>query len=150
MTTSFETALRTDVRFDPEVHIRGIQDEPFVQLVDHHGRPLEGIKGVAGVAEEIGLGVPIGADRLVMQPGTAFELHTHPGAHILYVLSSRGFIHIDGVDYEMKAGDTVFVPADYAHGVKTNAKVSEPLQILAFGVPHMPLESKERMTLVEG
>ncbi|HEX7309081.1 cupin domain-containing protein [Lentzea sp.] len=149
MTTVYENNLKADVRFDPETHIQSVQEGPYLELVDHHGRPLEGILGVPGVAEQIGLGVPIGADRLVMQPGTAFELHTHPGAHILYVLASRGFIHVDGVDYEMKAGDTVFVPADYAHGVKTNAKVSEPLQILAFGVPHMPVESKDRMTLVE-
>lgn len=149
MTISPNTDLTAPVRFDPEVHIQSIQDGPLLELVDNRGNTLPGIRGVPGVAETIHLGVPIGADRLIMQPGSAFELHTHPGAHILYVLASRGFIHIDGVDYEMKAGDTVYVPAEYAHGVKTNPKVHEPLQILAFGVPHMPVESKERMTLVE-
>jgi quercetin dioxygenase-like cupin family protein len=149
MTIVPELDLRTSVRFDPELHIQSVADGPHLELVDHQGNPLPGIVGVPGACETIHLGVEIGVDRLIMKSGSAFELHTHPGAHVLYVLASRGYIHIDGVDYEMKVGDTVYVPADYAHGVKTDSRVDEPLEILAFGVPHMPVESKDRMTLVE-
>ncbi|MEV8093605.1 cupin domain-containing protein [Kitasatospora sp. NPDC085879] len=138
-----------DISFDPQRHIRNIFDSPEVKLVDSNGQVLPGILGTVGAGELIEGGTAIGADRLIMECGARFELHTHPGAHILYVLGSRGYIHIDGVDYEMGQGDTVFVPANYAHGVKTNLHVPEPLEILAFGVPHMPLESAERMTLVE-
>jgi quercetin dioxygenase-like cupin family protein len=66
----------------------------------------------------------------------------------LYVLASRGFIHIDGTDYLMTQGDSVYVPANYPHGVKTDPTVEQPLEILAFGVPHAPLDSRHRMTLV--
>lgn len=134
--------------FDPDKHILNIFTEPEVKMLSSDGSVLMGILGVAGASEVIESGVEIGADRIIMQPGAAFELHTHPGAHILYVLESRGFIHIDGVDYEMTKGDTVYVPANYAHGVKTNRQVAEPFQLLAFGVPHMPVTSTERMTLV--
>ncbi|MEU3397350.1 quercetin dioxygenase-like cupin family protein [Streptomyces filamentosus] len=138
-----------DTVFDPNKHVRNIYTSPEVKLLDSRHQVIPGILGTVGAGGLIEGGVPIGADRIVMESGSRFDLHTHPGAHILFVLSSRGYIHIDGVDYEMGAGDTVFVPADYAHGVKTNLHVPEPLEILAFGVPHMPLESAERMTLVE-
>ncbi|WP_338597086.1 cupin domain-containing protein [Saccharopolyspora sp. SCSIO 74807] len=137
-----------DDQFSPGKHIKNLKTGPKVGLVDSNEVPLEGILGVAGAVETIDAAVNIGADRLIMQPGSEFELHTHPGAHILYVLSSRGFIHVDGVDYEMGDGDTVYVPANYAHGVKTDPTVSKPLEIVAFGVPHMPLESSDRMELV--
>lgn len=128
-------------------HIQNIFTGSTVKMIDPDGLPLEGIEGVSGANEIIDSGIEIGADRIIMQPGSQFELHTHPGAHILYVLKSRGFIHVDGVDYEMTAGDTVYVPAQFAHGVKTNPKVDEPFEILSFGVPHMPIDSAERMAL---
>ncbi|MEH1016320.1 cupin domain-containing protein [Micromonospora sp. CPCC 206060] len=135
-------------RFDPNRHISNVLTGREVRLLSSDKSILPGIVGVPGCAELIGGVTEIGVDRIIMESGARFELHTHPGAHILYVMRSRGFIHIDGVDYEIGAGDTVFVPADYAHGVKTNTAVTEPFELLAFGVPHMPLESPDRMTLV--
>lgn len=135
--------------FDPNKHIQNIAKEPDAKLLSSDGSVLSGIMGVAGAAEIIENDWEIGVDRLKMESGSAFELHTHPGAHILYVLKSRGFIHIDGVDYELGQGDTVYVPADYAHGIKTNTNVRTPFELLAFGVPHMPISSQNRMTLVE-
>lgn len=137
------------VRFDPDTHIRNVFTGPESLLYDSDGVVLKGIRGTAGAAELIERGMEVGADRITMESGAEFELHTHPGAHILYVLSSRGYIHVDGIDYEMVAGDTVYVPADYAHGVKTNHTVREPLELLSFGVPHMPLDSTRRMTVVK-
>ncbi|GAA1976415.1 cupin domain-containing protein [Kitasatospora viridis] len=136
------------IKFDPEQHIRNVSGEPDVALVNSFEEIIPGIRGVPGAAETIALGT-IGIDRIMMEVGSEFELHTHPGAHILYVLSSRGYIHVDGTDYAMTAGDTIFVPADYAHGVKTDRAAKAPLEILAFGVPHMPLDSAHRMELVE-
>jgi quercetin dioxygenase-like cupin family protein len=135
--------------FDPNLHIRSVAGIPDTKLLSSDGAVLEGIMGSVGASEIIDSGVEIGVDRLYMEPGSAFELHTHPGAHILYVLKSRGCIHINGVDYELGQGDTVYVPADYAHGIKTNPLVEQPFELLAFGVPHMPLSSQDRMTLVE-
>lgn len=136
-------------QFQPDRHIRNVSYGPKVKLLDSRSQVLQGILGVVGTVERLHDQTSIGADRIIMEPGSKFELHTHPGAHILYVMSSRGFIHIDGVDYEMAEGDTVYVPADYAHGVKAEIDPDRPLEILSFGVPHMPLESAERMTLVE-
>jgi quercetin dioxygenase-like cupin family protein len=142
--------LAVDVRFDPAKHIQNIFTKSEVKLLSNDGSVLQDIVGTAGVAEMMAPDVEVGVDRIVMQSGAEFELHTHPGAHILFVLSSRGFIHVDGIDYEMAEGDTVYVPANYAHGVKTNPAVPAPLELLAFGVPHLPISSPERMTLVSG
>ena len=136
------------VRFDADRHIRSVGRTPDAKLLAPDGSVLAGIMGVAGAAETIGSGMEIGVDRLRMESGSKFDLHIHPGAHILYVLKSRGFIHIDGVDYRIGEGDTVYVPADYPHGIKTDARVSAPFELLAFGAPHMPISSQQRMTLV--
>ncbi|MFL6128904.1 MAG: cupin domain-containing protein [Mycobacteriales bacterium] len=137
-----------DLKFDPDRHIRSVRHGRLVSLLDSERRVLRGVRGIVGVFEELDDGTEIGADRLIMESGSEFELHTHPGAHILYVLRSRGHIHVDGVDYEIGEGDTVLVPARYVHGVRTMRSVAAPLEILAFGVPHLPLASAERMTLV--
>jgi quercetin dioxygenase-like cupin family protein len=139
----------SDRRFDMSEHVQNVLTGPEVKLLTEDGSILPGITGVAGVADLIEAGLEIGADRLIMRPGSAFELHTHPGAHILYVLRNRGFIHVDGIDYQMVEGDTVYVPANFAHGVKTDPDVNGVLEILAFGVPHMPVDSRQRMTLVK-
>ncbi len=138
------------VRFDPKKHIRHIFEEPDIPLLHSDGTVLSGIVGRPGVGEDACVGMRIGVDRIVMSPASEFELPTHAGDHILYVLASRGFIHVDGTDYAMRAGDSIYVPANYAHGVKTDPQVPEPLEILAFGVPHMPLSSRQRMTVVGG
>src|SRR4051812_28159274 len=122
-----------DLMFDPDLHITNVLEGPEVKLIDSDGAVLKGISGVAGSTAPVEPSGMIGADRIIMTPGSAFELHTPPGAHILYVIKSRGFIRVDGVDYVMRQGDTVFVPANFAHGVKTDATADEPLQILAFG-----------------
>ncbi|WP_424184733.1 cupin domain-containing protein [Actinokineospora sp. G85] len=134
--------------FDPAKHIQNVYSGAVVNVFEPDGTALPGISGVVGAVEKLESGKEIGADRIVMKPGAEFELHTHPGAHILFVLKSRGHIHIDGVDYEMREGDTVFVPADFAHGVRTIPDNDEALEFVAFGFPHMPLTSTERMTLV--
>jgi quercetin dioxygenase-like cupin family protein len=140
--------LNSQQQFRPTDHIQNILTGERLKMLEPDGLPLQGIEGVPGVVEILDSGIEIGADRIIMQPGSAFELHTHPGAHILYVLRASGFIHVDGVDYEMSEGDTVYVPAQFAHGVKTNPEVRHTFEILSFGVPHLPIDSSERMSTV--
>jgi quercetin dioxygenase-like cupin family protein len=129
------------------VRIVNLDASPREDLSDGAGGRLDGVFGHAGVRDFLAGGDPIGVDKLVMQAGTAFGLHTHPGAHVLVVVEGRGVISFEGAEYEMRAGDTVFVPATYAHAV--GAAKDSGVSLLAFGVPHMPLSSDHRMTLVE-
>jgi quercetin dioxygenase-like cupin family protein len=133
--------------FDAERHIVNLENCPKEPVTDGDGGILEGIFGFAGVASVLENGHAIGVDIINMAAGSAFPLHTHPGAHILVIREGRGSISVDGVDYHLGSGDTIFVPAQYPHGV--SAGLTAGVSFLAFGVPHMPLSHPKRMTLVE-
>lgn len=137
-----------DCYFDPERHIRSVNSAPIVHLAAPNGSPLPGIMGSAGAAAQTSFGYEVGVDKIVMWPGSAFALHTHPGAHILYVLVGRGFVHVSDRDHDIGPGDTIYVPALLPHGVRTGAGANGPLEFLAFGVPHKGLQSTDRMALV--
>lgn len=134
--------------FDPVQHRRSLPSCATVQLRDGRGGDLVGVTGRAGPRATAFTGHAIGLDEISMAPGSRFDLHEHEGDHILYVLEGRGSISIGGDRYEMSAGDSVFVPAECAHGVSTVEGFAGTFRFLAFGVPHHPLEGDSRMKLV--
>jgi quercetin dioxygenase-like cupin family protein len=93
-------------------------------------------------------GHEIGVDLIEMQSGSAFPLHVHPGDHVLFVLKGTGCVSIDSVDHTVIEGDTILIPAEYPHGVKTLAGYELPFTFLAFGHPHKHLDATDRMKLV--
>lgn len=144
MRTVLESAAR---QFAQAEHIRNVLAGDWVDLFDEYGHKLEGIRGRMGAAGMTVAGHEIGADLIEMQPGSAFPLHVHPGDHILYVLSGPGIVHVDGVDHWVGTGDTIFIPAEYPHGVKTLSS-APPLVFLAVGCPHKHVSARDRMRLV--
>jgi quercetin dioxygenase-like cupin family protein len=58
-------------------------------------------------------------------------------------------VAVDGTDHKVAEGDTIFIAAEYPHGVKTDPTYSGVFTFAAFGHPHMALESRDRMKLVE-
>lgn len=134
--------------FDAIRHIRAIHRCETVQVMNGKGGALEGVTGRSGARATGHAGHPLGLDEITMKPGSRFELHEHEGDHILYVLAGVGGITIDGVTHELSTGDSVFVPAEYPHGVTTMPGATEPFRFLAFGVPHHPLSADDRMRLV--
>src|SRR5207237_227250 len=88
------------------------------------------------------------AGPIEMEPGAAFLLHTHEGDHILSILSGRGYVHLDGVDHPARPGDTIFIPAAYSQGVKTDPACAGRFLFLAIGYLHRHPEATDRMTLV--
>lgn len=52
-----------------------------------------------------------------------------------------------GKRYNLRAGDTIFIPAELPHAV--NAAVDESVTFLAFGVPHKHVASTDRMKVVK-
>lgn len=134
--------------FDPDQHIQSLLAGVQREMLDDSGRLLKDVTGVAGARANILDDVTIGVDRIIMRPGTAFPLHTHEGAHLLYVLSGRGGLHIDGEDYVLGEGDSIYVPAEHPHGVRGPVD-DRTFEILAFGIPHHPVDSTTRMTVVD-
>lgn len=134
-------------RFIGHQHIRNVLDGPWVDLVDETGAPLPGIKGRVGAVGPTTDGVGLGADLVEMQPGAAFPLHVHLGDHILYIISGEGLVHVDDADYPLREGDTVFIPAEYPHGVRVLDAATAPLVFLAVGHPHRHVGARDRMRL---
>ena len=129
-------------------HIKNVLVGEWVPLHDEAGQPLPGIRGRIGVAGMTLDHHEFGIDLMEMQPGSAFPLHVHTGDHILVGLEGRVYVHVDGVNYVMDKGDTVFIPAEYPHGVKTIPEESEPATFLAIGHPHKHLSAPDRMRQV--
>ena len=132
--------------FDPTAHLVNIFVQPWLRLHD------EGIRGREGAIAQMRLGDEeheIGVDFISMEPGSQFPLHVHAGAHILYFAHGVGMVDIDGVDHRVVEGDSIYIPAMYPHGVKTYNHADDAVKFLAFGIPHMPVESKDRMWRVK-
>ena len=129
-----------------EKHLRNILKGAWTPMYDSDGNLLPRIRGRIGAVSNSMHDLEIGVDLIEMQPGTAFPLHIHDGDHVLYVESGTGAVHINGKDRQIKKGDTVFIAAEYPHGVLGPKKTAKkPLVIVAFGHPHTHVESKHRM-----
>lgn len=61
-------------------------------------------------------------------PGEQLSLHSHSQAETYYILEGRGFVLLDGVEHEVKAGSVVFIPGDVVHTI--GATGSELLRLV--------------------
>jgi mannose-6-phosphate isomerase-like protein (cupin superfamily) len=129
-----------------EEHVKNILKGKWTTMYDSDGKLFKGIRGRIGAASISMYGENIGADLIEMQPGTAFPLHVHDGDHVLYIESGTGAVHVDGKDRKIKKGDTIFIAGEYPHGVVGPRKgAKQPLVIVAFGHPRVPVDSHKRM-----
>ena len=152
--TSIERQVRAFVAGD---HIKNLLAGEFVPLRDEEGQLLAGIRGRIGACGITAEGVEFGVDLIEMDPPACFPLHTHPGDHLLCVLQGEGIVHVDGIDHPVGVGDSIFVPADYPHGVKTpplpldssDGPPARPFRFLAAGHPHKHVSASDRMHRVD-
>lgn len=141
-----ESVLRAATRkFLAEKHLKNLLEGNWVEMFDADGILLKGIRGRIGACATKVDGTDIGVDLLEMQPGSAFPLHEHDGDHILYFVSGTGIVHINGTDHAVKTSDSIFIPAEYPHGVRVPEDATEILLTLAFGHPHKHVSAKDRM-----
>lgn len=106
---------------------------------------IRGRSGVAGLPPGLGIEGEMGIDLIEMEPGTSFPLHTHPGAHILFVLEGEGTVSIADKTYATKPGDCYFIPGDASHAVSASHRHT----FLAIGFPHHALTDPQRMAVQE-
>lgn len=89
----------------------------------------------------------LGVDLLRVEPGDSFPIHTHPGDHLLLCVAGTGSISIGRKTYVVKPGDLYMVPGLIPHAV---GAADDDFHVLAaFGSPHKPVASPDRMTLVD-
>lgn len=86
-----------------------------------------------------------GADIIRFDAGKGVTNHTHDGDHILFVLKGLGFVEYDGINHELRPGLCYLVPGTVDHAIKATTE----LVLIAVGNEHFPVDSWERMSLIE-
>ena len=62
-------------------------------------------------------------------PGAGVPLHSHNCAESVVILEGEAIVEIDGVEHELRANDTTFLPPNVAHRFR-NASATQPMRIL--------------------
>ena len=86
-----------------------------------------------------------GADIIRFESGKGVTNHTHKGAHILFVLKGTGFVEYEGTDYPLQVGVVYMIPGNVDHAIKATTE----LVLIAVGNDHKPLDSEERLSVIE-
>ena len=96
------------------------KEKYLLRLKDGRDEPIPGLKGASrvilvdrerGGAEDITFGFSH------YEPGTSIhKKHSHPNAEeIMYILSGRGRAGMEEAEFEVEAGDTIWVPRGAVH-----------------------------------
>ena len=90
------------------------------------------------VTPELTEGAGITFGEVVLQPGRGHDRHNHPESEeILYVLSGEGEQMLDDREpFEIKPGDTIYVPTGVFHATTNTGW--EPMRLLALYNPGGP------------
>lgn len=90
------------------------------------------------VTPELTEGAGITFGEVVLQPGRGHDRHNHPESEeILYVLSGEGEQMLDDREpFEVKPGDTIYVPTGVFHSTRNTGW--EPMRLLALYNPGGP------------
>jgi quercetin dioxygenase-like cupin family protein len=86
--------------------VRGVDDPGFAPA--QHG--LSG-RWLRGPLQDDGLDSAL----IRFEPGASTPLHVHHGGQVLYAVSGRGFVEVNGLRTELEAGDIVVTPPAEAH-----------------------------------
>ena len=80
--------------------------------------------------------------RFIMDPGGGMPLHTNAVEHEQYVLRGEARVEIGDATYDVRAGDTVFIPAGVPHSYESTGQ--EPFEFICV-VPNLP----DRIEVIE-
>lgn len=130
-----------DISLNTDEFIRNLYEAEWVVLLPG----IRGCSGVCGLPPGLDTNETMGIDLIDMDPGTAFPLHTHPGAHILFILEGEGTVTIGEEVYVTRPGDCYFIPGDLSHGVGA----TQHHKLLAIGFPHRGIKNPQRMDIVD-
>jgi len=98
-----------------------------------------------GTGEPLVSSNEFGADIIRFAANEGVGNHTHEGDHILLVLSGKGIVEYNGVEYGLFPGLCYLIPGAVDHAIKAETD----LVLIAVGNNHRPLDSIERMTPVK-
>jgi len=83
----------------------------------------------------------VGCEYVAMQPGQVLAPHVHRKAHsFILIIAGHGIVSIDGEDFPIGPGHTIYLPSGVAHGFKT---LDEELVLYGFQSPPIIQETRE-------
>lgn len=85
-----------------------------------------------------------GADLIKFPRGGRVGMHTHPGAHILIVMSGFGWVTVSGERHWLRAGVCYLIPSNEPHAIDADTDLS----ILSIANDHRDVASSERLDVV--
>ena len=75
----------------------------------------------------------LGCEYVILEKGQSLDTHVHEEANsFILVLAGTGVVEMDGQDFAVRPGHTVYVPAGVSHGFRT---ADEPLVLYGFQSP---------------
>lgn len=85
------------------------------------------MEGVKGVRMAVMVGRDDGAPHFALrqfevEPGGHTPRHSHDYEHEVFIVSGSGTILLEGRERPIRAGDTIYVPADQEHQFKATAE----------------------------
>lgn len=89
----------------------------------------------------------LGADLLVVPPGTGFPVHVHPGHHLLLCMSGVGTFSLAGHTHAVEPGELHMVEGNVPHAVGN--PTDDVHVLLAIGAPPKELDAEDRMVLTD-
>jgi quercetin dioxygenase-like cupin family protein len=122
-----------------------IGEDATTLTVGHGPRPTEMHGARDATGKSLVTNGAVGADIIRVPAGGGFAPHTHPGHHLLIVLAGEGTITYDGDVIPTRAGQIYLIEGEVPHAV---GAITDHV-ILAAGSPHKPVDSVDRMALVD-
>jgi len=106
--------------------IRNIHDEPKT--------PVE-MDGVENASMRVMIGRGDGAPHFALRaftlgPGGHTPRHAHDYEHEVYIVSGKGSVLLEGDWHDLRAGDTIYVPANGEHQFRVDPGHGEPMEFL--------------------
>lgn len=86
-----------------------------------------------------------GADLIRFPAGGQVSGHTHPGDHILYVISGEGWVDYEGASWELSSGCCYLIPGHRSHAIRAHTE----LTLLSVANQHIAADSWERLHVVD-
>jgi len=80
---------------------------------------------------------------IILEPNTTVGAHRHNCEELLYILSGRGIITVDGKEYEVEKGDSVYIKENLLHGPQKNTGDKELKYLYVVSLPLRPATSED-------
>lgn len=86
---------------------------------------------------------PFGADLIRFPAGGKVGKHTHPGEHMLFVLSGGGRLEYQDTEVNLIPGLCYHVPSNVPHAIYATTE----LTLISVANDHRPVDSEERLSV---